>query len=374
MTTWETGYFQEEMFGASVCACVCVLLALSSGQLSEDDHQVIVEQHNFRRGQVEPAAVYMKRMIWDENLKIVAEGYAAKCRWDHNPDLEDLGENLYVTNGPLDPAEAITKWFKELDFYNYTSNECEEGQMCGHYTQVVWADSYKVGCAAHLCEEIEGLSFGKATILVCNYYPTGNFEGEKPYEEGESCSRCPDDMPHCEDLVCWPEVPEQQPSEEPDLTESWATDSPSAPPDLPGTTAPLPSHVTPAVESTPLEENLPSPSSAGEGGEGQAEAGPEGTPAGEEGAGGLPRLEEVSVDLGRSLDQALMDIDVFLDTQTSSSHLPKEEKVEEEGLEVDRKGRILVKVHDRNAATSGMGWRVWSGVLLLIGLLACVTV
>lgn len=186
---------------------------------------------------------------------------------------------------------------------------------------------------------------------------------------------------------CWasfvthtgPEVPDQQPSEEPDLTESWATDSSSAPPDLPGTAPPLPPNITPEVESTPLEENLPSPSSssAGEGGEGEAEAGAEGTPAGEEGVGGLPHLEEVSVDLGRSLDQALIDIDAFLDTQTSSSRLPKEEKVEEEekeGLEVDRKGRILVKVHDRKAVTGGSGRRVWSGVLLLIGLLSCVTV
>lgn len=48
---------------------------------------------------------------WDPNLKLVAEGYAAKCIWNHNPDLEDTGENLFAGTGSLDPREAMEKWF-----------------------------------------------------------------------------------------------------------------------------------------------------------------------------------------------------------------------------------------------------------------------
>ncbi|XP_012696439.1 peptidase inhibitor 16 [Clupea harengus] len=335
-------FTREEVFNAAcVCACVCALLAVSSAQLTEDEQQVILEQHNLRRAQVDPAAVYMRKMSWDENLKIVAEGYAAKCRWDHNPELEDIGENLYVTNGPLDPVEAIHKWFKEHENYNYTSNECDEGEMCGHYTQVVWADSHKVGCAAHLCEEIEGISFGKAIILVCNYFPTGNYEGEKPYAEGEFCSRCPEDVPRCEDFLC---VPEEHPSEEPDLTESWATETAPSP-EPPGTAPPLPPSATPAEDSAP--EDPPSASSSA-------------SPAGEGGAEGTPPVERrVEVDL--SLEEVWMDVDLLLQAHTPRSSAP----------EAGGRGRSEVKTHKGTSSASGAWQRVGPGMLLLIGLGTC---
>ncbi len=48
---------------------------------------------------------------WDSSLKVIAEGYAAKCVWNHNPELEDTGENLFAGTGPLDLREALEKWF-----------------------------------------------------------------------------------------------------------------------------------------------------------------------------------------------------------------------------------------------------------------------
>lgn len=42
---------------------------------------------------------------------MVAEGYAAKCVWNHNPDLEDTGENLFVSTGTMDLREGMEKWF-----------------------------------------------------------------------------------------------------------------------------------------------------------------------------------------------------------------------------------------------------------------------
>ena len=48
---------------------------------------------------------------WDPDLKLIAEGYATKCVWNHNPELEDTGENLYAGTGPLDLREALEKWF-----------------------------------------------------------------------------------------------------------------------------------------------------------------------------------------------------------------------------------------------------------------------
>uniref|UniRef100_A0A7N6BVY7 SCP domain-containing protein n=1 Tax=Anabas testudineus TaxID=64144 RepID=A0A7N6BVY7_ANATE len=139
---------------------------------------------------------------WDPNLKLVAEGYAAKCIWNHNPDLEDTGENLFAGTGSLDPREAMEKWFLEHLDYDFQNNTCDEDKMCGHYTQMVWADTHRVGCAYHLCNSMEGLEWERVSFLVCNYYPPGNYEGERPYVEGDWCSRCPEKLQKCENNLC----------------------------------------------------------------------------------------------------------------------------------------------------------------------------
>lgn len=48
---------------------------------------------------------------WDTSLKVIAEGYAAKCMWNHNPDLEDTGENLFAGTKALDLRQALEEWF-----------------------------------------------------------------------------------------------------------------------------------------------------------------------------------------------------------------------------------------------------------------------
>jgi hypothetical protein len=55
----------------------------------------------------------------------------------------------------------------------------ENWPSAGHYTQIVWKDTKKVGCGA-------ATSDGKETIIVCRYSlgPThegGNVFGENPY-------------------------------------------------------------------------------------------------------------------------------------------------------------------------------------------------
>uniref|UniRef100_UPI003AB021F6 uncharacterized protein n=1 Tax=Centroberyx gerrardi TaxID=166262 RepID=UPI003AB021F6 len=153
---------------------------------------------------------------WDASLKVIAEGYAAKCIWNHNPDLEETGENLFAGTGPLDLRMALEKWFLEHLDYEYHNNSCPEDKMCGHYTQMVWADTHRVGCAFHVCNTMEGLDFERASFLVCNYYPAGNYEGEKPYEEGDWCSRCPDNLQKCENNLCVADTVEEEDEEDDD--------------------------------------------------------------------------------------------------------------------------------------------------------------
>lgn len=206
--------------------------------LSEEQEELLVELHNYYRGQVSPSASAMMPLKWDTSLKVIAEGYAAKCIWNHNPELEDTGENLFAGTGPLDLRVALEKWFLERLDYDYQNNSCDEDKMCGHYTQMVWADTHRVGCAFHVCNSMEGLEWERVTFLVCNYYPAGNYEEERPYVEGDWCSKCPDNLQKCENNLCVADREEDEDEEDEDEDEDedmtvfppLATSDPSAPP------------------------------------------------------------------------------------------------------------------------------------------------
>ncbi|XP_038595080.1 GLIPR1-like protein 1 isoform X2 [Micropterus salmoides] len=66
---------------------------------------------------------------------------------------------------------------------------------------VVWASSYKVGCAAQLCKNgVRNFHDGESVIFVCNYARAGNVNGRRPYEtQGAACSGCKDT---CEENLC----------------------------------------------------------------------------------------------------------------------------------------------------------------------------
>lgn len=129
-------------------------------------------------------------LIWDEKLARVAHNYGKKCHWGHNGDrTEDyaalggegyVGENLAVSsNQPSTDQTVDAQWGAEAKDYTYSSKSCSG--VCGHYTQIVWAKTTRVGCAIIQCDSFTGgLSWG-GYITVCNYAPGGNFNGEHPY-------------------------------------------------------------------------------------------------------------------------------------------------------------------------------------------------
>ncbi|XP_008286291.1 peptidase inhibitor 16 [Stegastes partitus] len=199
--------------------------------LSEEQEELLVELHNHYRGQVSPSASAMLPLKWDSSLKLLAEGYAAKCIWNHNPELEDTGENLFAGTGPLDLREALEKWFLEHLDYDFQNNSCDEDKMCGHYTQMVWADTHRVGCAFHICNSMEGLDWERVSFLVCNYYPPGNYEDERPYVEGDWCSRCPENLQKCENNLCVADTVEEEVEDEEEGEELVTADPSRQPPE-----------------------------------------------------------------------------------------------------------------------------------------------
>lgn len=75
----------------------------------------------------------------------------------------------------MNPASPVQAWYNEKQHYIFNSKKCKPGKVCGHYTQVVWAKSVKVGCAAVHCPSIllpkSNKSWKDATFVVCYYYP-----------------------------------------------------------------------------------------------------------------------------------------------------------------------------------------------------------
>ena len=82
------------------------------------------------------------------------------------------GENLYkITGGRIAPSNVVEQWAAEARDYQYKSNTCRG--VCGHYTQIVWRNTKRVGCAV--------ARSGRTEVWVCNYDPLGNWVGERPY-------------------------------------------------------------------------------------------------------------------------------------------------------------------------------------------------
>lgn len=149
-----------------------------------------VQSHNnYRLGTLNPPAASMPALQWDQASANVAQSYIDRCPGlAHNgargSDGTARGENIYVSSqAGMAPetaiSNAVTAWFNEAKDYNYATGSCTPGKMCGHYTQVVWADTWGVGCGVR-----NNCPGPWQTQVVCDYVTPGNYIGRKPYVSG----------------------------------------------------------------------------------------------------------------------------------------------------------------------------------------------
>ncbi|XP_015675161.1 glioma pathogenesis-related protein 1 isoform X2 [Protobothrops mucrosquamatus] len=168
-----------------------------------------IDIHNKFRSEVKPSASNMLYMTFDLALARIARAWANKCVWKHNPNqryhpdrkFKPTGENMWLggaSRNPFNVFNPITAFHNEVNYYTFSTHQCTK--VCGHYTQVVWAASYKVGCAVVYCRYMDGKEKNN-NILVCNYAPAGNYRGVRPYKEGKPCSNCPEGDT-CKDNLC----------------------------------------------------------------------------------------------------------------------------------------------------------------------------
>jgi hypothetical protein len=148
----------------------------------------VTARHNQVRANVSPPAnPPLPPLCYDASVASVAQQWADGCTWAHRSNLQQLGlgENLYAytTSGPP-PATpqllAVDAWAAEASNYNYAANSCSG--VCGHYTQVVWRNSDRLGCAVKQCTTGSPFAgFPTWWFVVCNYQPPGNYVGQRPY-------------------------------------------------------------------------------------------------------------------------------------------------------------------------------------------------
>jgi pathogenesis-related protein 1 len=130
----------------------------------------MLQAHNAVRAQVG-----VPPLVWSDRLAVFAQEWAdhlvAAHAFQHRPNNK-FGENLYMTEGgSASPPEVVGNWADESKQYDIHTNTCTD--VCGHYTQIVWAKTRAVGCAAAAARTRE--------VWVCNYDPPGNYVGYRPY-------------------------------------------------------------------------------------------------------------------------------------------------------------------------------------------------
>ncbi|EEF40265.1 basic form of pathogenesis-related protein 1 [Ricinus communis] len=161
------------MLSLKISAALSFLISLSLILSSHAQNlpQDYINAHNAAR-----AAVGVGPMTWDNTVAAYAQNYANQrindCRLVHSGGR--YGENIAWSSGDLSGTAAVKLWVDEKAFYNYNSNTCAAGQQCGHYTQVVWRNSVRLGCAKVRCRN-------GGTFITCNYDPPGNFVNQRPY-------------------------------------------------------------------------------------------------------------------------------------------------------------------------------------------------
>src|SRR3954451_13646401 len=135
----------------------------------------LVALHNQVRG-----AAGVAPLVWDRSLAAAADAYAQQLAmtssWGHSPNSarEGQGENLWMgTRGAFSVDQMVRAWASEQRMFRPGAfpqvSRTGNWEDVGHYTQMIWPGSTRVGCAIR--------SSNRNDYLVCRYSPGGNVMG-----------------------------------------------------------------------------------------------------------------------------------------------------------------------------------------------------
>ncbi len=108
-------------------------------------------------------------LSWSKELAEVAQGWADtlkfnRCAFEHSTSR--YGENLAFFMPSTTGDRAVRGWYDEVSEYDF--GRPRFGMNTGHFTQVVWRETRRLGCGLAECNG--------GQIWVCNYDPPGNVQ------------------------------------------------------------------------------------------------------------------------------------------------------------------------------------------------------
>lgn len=126
------------------------------------------------------SAVGLPPLQWDNALGTQAARYAFQLaisnRFEHSSAKarNSTGENLWMgTRGAFGVQSMVADWISERNYFRPgvfpVVSRTGNWRDVGHYTQIVWPTTQKVGCAL--------ATNAQADYLVCHYWPAGNVQG-----------------------------------------------------------------------------------------------------------------------------------------------------------------------------------------------------
>ncbi|GFQ89276.1 hypothetical protein TNCT_30261 [Trichonephila clavata] len=176
--------------------------------VTDKEKGTIVKCHNTYRNKIAngkekslggmPEAADMMEMVWDDELAAIAQKHAEQCEFDHDcnacrkVERFHVGQNLKLDLSNKKPKKTewkrmVKKFYGEIEEFDKKCIEHFHFSTYGHFTQVVWATTWRIGCGKSMYMENNRYS----VFLVCNYGPAGNVADKEVYEKGKPCSKCP---------------------------------------------------------------------------------------------------------------------------------------------------------------------------------------
>ena len=149
--------------------------AASSSTFPSQFPMRLLAAHNVARTQAGVAP-----LTWDPALANAATDYAQQMAltgiFAHSDRKarSGVGENLWMgSRGAFTVENMVDGWVSERQMFapGFFPTVSRSGNWTdvGHYTQVIWPTTQRVGCAV--------ASNASAEYLVCRYWPAGNIEG-----------------------------------------------------------------------------------------------------------------------------------------------------------------------------------------------------
>lgn len=153
----------NNLFVIFICL-LCSFLGVSSAASAKSFEKEVLDAHNSYRARHNAPPLQL-----NDKLSNLATDWAkyllANNRMEHRKN-SGYGENIYMASGGnLAGTDAVRSWYNEIKYYNW--NHPSFQMNTGHFTQVVWKSSKKLG--------VGFARRGNTIYVVCNYDPPGNY-------------------------------------------------------------------------------------------------------------------------------------------------------------------------------------------------------